>query len=143
MESSQWENLNHLFLSKRIFALLFFNLYIYMIVCGLFERRRICEGFLSFDCIYWLPLALQILLSSREGGGSCNHIFVTVSSQDLNFQHYMSWPFFSSVRRWDLITHSVDVGGIVDHNHLNFLFITFKWIYWLIDCYFSYAWQHQ
>jgi len=49
---------------------------------------------------------------------------VPVPSQDLDFQHYMSWSFLSSmvwVERW--LFCFVDTGGIVNHHCLNFLFM--------------------
>jgi hypothetical protein len=38
---------------------------------------------------------------------------------------YMLWCFFVfSELRWEVIVYFVDIGGIVDHHWLNFLFIT-------------------
>ena len=48
-------------------------------------------------CIYCLPLEIQL---SIEGGWDPikpHHIFVSVPSQDLNFQRHKSWSFLYSV----------------------------------------------
>jgi hypothetical protein len=41
----------------------------------------------------------------------------SVSSQRLDFQRHMSFCEF----KWEVINHFVDIGGIVDHHCLNFL----------------------
>ena len=45
-----------------------------------------------------------------------------VPSQDLDFQCHMSW-FFFCVQWWEVVVLFVDIGGIVDHHCLSFLFI--------------------
>ena len=68
-----------------------------VIVCDLFEWKRICAGFFYLLFIYVLPLEIQ--LSRREDWNSINRynpatFCVPVPRQDLNLQRHMSWSFF-------------------------------------------------
>ena len=68
-------------------------------------------------------MLLEIQLSKR--GGPINWFNPTTFlclSQD--FQHHKSWYFFVfSDLRQEVVVRFVDIGGIVDHHRLHFLFI--------------------
>jgi hypothetical protein len=49
-------------------------------------------------------------------------IFVSVPSQNLDFKRHMSWSVLCSVSSVQM-RGIVDIGGIVDHHRLYFLFI--------------------
>jgi hypothetical protein len=52
------------------------------------------------------------------------HIFVSVPSQDMDFQRHMVWHFFAfNDLRWKIIVRFVDIGGIVDHHYSNIIII--------------------
>jgi hypothetical protein len=49
--------------------------------------------------------------------------FARVQSQDLDFQHHMSWSFLMfNEFRGEVIVRFVDIGGIVDHHYLKVFF---------------------
>ena len=51
-------------------------------------------------------------------------VFVTLPSQYLDLQRYMSWSLlWSVILRSEVIVCLVDIDGIVDRHGLNFLFI--------------------
>ena len=85
--------------------------------------------FISFVC------TLQLEIQSLRGENWDSIIqfnpatfCVPVPSQDLNFERHMSWSFFVlSEWRGEMIVGFVDIGGIVDHHCLNFLFIRYLW----------------
>ena len=56
------------------------------------------------------------------------HNFVSVLSQNLDFQRHMSWSFFVfNGLRSEVNARFLDIGGIVDHHCLNSLFMNMKW----------------
>ena len=62
-------------------------------------------------CLY----VMLIILTGLTG-----HIFEPVPKQDLDFQCHVLRSFLCSMIA---VVHFVDIGGIVDHYLLNFLFI--------------------
>jgi hypothetical protein len=73
--------------------------FIFVMVCGLLFGSESVQVF--FICFYMYML-LEIQLSIGEGwnpikGFSPAICFVPVTSQDLDFQHHMSWFFLCSV----------------------------------------------
>jgi hypothetical protein len=68
-------------------------------------------------------MSLEAILSRQ--------IFVIVPTQDYDFLRHISWfslIFFLILNdlRWQKIVRFVDIGGIVDHHYLNFVFIMKK-----------------
>ena len=54
------------------------------------------------------------------------NIIVHVPSQDLDFQHHMLWSFLCSIFKMKhFFLDFVDIGGILDHHCLHFLFSMF------------------
>ena len=50
------------------------------------------------------------------------HILCFVPSKNLDFQRHLSWSLFMvNELRWEVIVHSVDIDGVVDHHCINFL----------------------
>jgi len=101
-----------------------FNSIIFVIVCGLLSGS---ESVQLFNRLFIHVLLLGIKLSRLQHWDPINRFntatcFVPVPSQDLDFQHHMSWSFLlsvNSIKMWGI----VDIGGI-DVNHcLNFFFI--------------------
>jgi hypothetical protein len=76
-------------------------------------------------------MLLEIQLSIGEGwnpikGFSPAICFVPVTSQDLDFQHHMSWFFCVQLvqLRWELVFSIVDIGIDDVTSCLNFLFVS-------------------
>ena len=94
-------------------------------------KANLCRFFLMFIYIY-ICIAIGDPVIKREWLRSHFNpatFLVSVPSQDLDFQHHMSCLFLVfSERRWKVFVCFVDIGGIVDHHCLNFLFIIFFFI---------------
>ena len=94
-------------------------LFIFVTVCGLFGRKRVCARFFAVClciCFSWRSSCqekrVEIPLNSLT-----RHIFVSVSSQDVDFQRHMSWSSLCSVSS---VSVRGDIGGIYGHHCLNF-----------------------
>ena len=97
--------------------------WIFVIVCGNFE----CVFYFYFLFIY--VLLLEIQLSRGEGWDPINRFNPATSlclSQARTWISnimLLSLIFVFNELRWEVIVCFVDIGGIVDHHCLNFLFI--------------------
>ena len=75
---------------------------------------------ISIHCSVRLILTFTVGISLTN---LSSHIFMHVQRQDLDFQRRITWYFFIfSELRWEVIVRSADIGGIVDHHCLCFLF---------------------
>ena len=75
----------------------FLLLFIFVIVCGIFEWKRICAGFFLMFIYIYICIAIGDPVIKREWLRSHFNpatFFVSVPSQDLDFQHHMSCLFF-------------------------------------------------
>ena len=83
--------------------------FIFVIVCGFYEWKRICAGYNRLFIYVEDPVIIRGLGSDLHGT-----FFVPVSSQDIDFQRLMSWCFvcaqWSWVQlRWEMIVCFVNI----------------------------------
>ena len=98
--------------------------------CGIFSysENKLFYSFIS--CYIYMCYGVQFWWKSRSGGWNPINqsnpatMFATVPNQDLDFQphiYIVVFFIFNDFRR-EMIVRFVDIGGIVDHHCLNFLY---------------------
>jgi hypothetical protein len=88
-----------LFIDLAIVLSMFMLLFIFVLICGLFEWKRKCADFLLF--VYICIAVGDLVIKKGCWDPICMFnpatFFVPVPSQNLDFQRHMSWSFLCSV----------------------------------------------
>ena len=99
-------------------------LYNINILVSFWVEANLCRFFIIVK--YVLPLEIQSSRGEFPLTSFTLPHFCVFPKLGLDFQRHMPWSFFVFRElRWEVIVRFVDIGGLVDHHCLNFLFITF------------------